>query len=102
MGGKIFEIYVDTGGTFTDCMAKDSHGRWIRRKVLSNGSLRGVIKEWLDCRTLTIEENWALDHDIIRGYQFCLLKRIYPKNSHQSPGVSKSVPMKRHPYSEPA
>lgn len=69
-----YEIYVDTGGTFTDCLGKDTEGNWTRRKVLSNGSLRGVVESWIDQKTLVIRENWGLEQDIIRGYQFQLLK----------------------------
>jgi 5-oxoprolinase (ATP-hydrolysing) len=70
----IYEIYVDTGGTFTDCLGRDPEGNWSRRKVLSNGSLRGVAESWIDRKTLVIHENWGLKQDIIRGYQFQLLK----------------------------
>ncbi len=73
MENRTYEIYVDTGGTFTDCIGRDPQGRWIRRKVLSNGSLRGVIEKWLDPKTLVITENWGLYNDIIRGYRFRLL-----------------------------
>ena len=68
-----YEIYVDTGGTFTDCLGKDPEGNWTRRKVLSNGSLRGVVESWIDQKTLVIRENWDLKQDILRGYQFQLL-----------------------------
>ena len=69
-----YEIYIDTGGTFTDCLGKDLEGNWTRRKVLSNGSLRGMVESWIDRKTLVIRENWDLKQDIIRGYQFQLLK----------------------------
>jgi 5-oxoprolinase (ATP-hydrolysing) len=69
-----YEIYVDTGGTFTDCLGRDLHGNWHRRKVLSNGSLRGMAESWIDRKTLLVTEHWNLHQDIIRGYQFRLLK----------------------------
>jgi len=69
-----YEIYVDTGGTFTDCLGRDPEGNWSRRKVLSNGSLRGVVESWIDQKTLMIRENWDLQRDILRGYQFQLLR----------------------------
>ncbi|SVB28121.1 uncharacterized protein METZ01_LOCUS180975, partial [marine metagenome] len=34
---------VDTGGTFTDCLAADPHGRTHRFKVLSSSCLRGTL-----------------------------------------------------------
>jgi 5-oxoprolinase (ATP-hydrolysing) len=70
-----YEIYVDTGGTFTDCLGRDHEGKWSRRKVLSNGSLRGVVENWIDQKTLVIRENWDLRQDILRDYQFQLLKQ---------------------------
>ncbi len=72
-----YDIYIDTGGTFTDCLGRDHEGRWYRRKVLSHGALRGLIKKWLSSNTLLIEHNWGLEKDIIRGYQFRLLKHIH-------------------------
>jgi 5-oxoprolinase (ATP-hydrolysing) len=72
-----FEIYVDTGGTFTDCIGRDPQGEWIRRKVLSNGSLRGMVEQWLDQKTLVVRENWGLQKDILRGYRFALLNHSH-------------------------
>ena len=86
-----YEIYVDTGGTFTDCLGRDPDGNWIRRKVLSNGSLRGVVKSWIDQKTLLISENWDLDQDIIRGYQFHLLKHKHEISFIQSFEPEKSI-----------
>ncbi len=39
-GERRWEIAVDTGGTFTDCVARDPRGRLRRVKVLSSGALR--------------------------------------------------------------
>lgn len=38
-----WEIGVDTGGTFTDCVARNSAGQTSRAKVLSTSALRGSI-----------------------------------------------------------
>ena len=40
-----WQIWIDTGGTFTDCMAVDPGGRLHRLKVLSSGALRDTIAE---------------------------------------------------------
>ena len=66
MDKRTYDIFVDTGGTFTDCIGLDPGGKWIRRKVLSNGSLRGVIEKWLDPKTLVISENWEIDEAEIK------------------------------------
>ena len=61
-------LYIDTGGTFTDCLARDPQGQWHRRKVLSNASLRGKIISQPASNQLHIEESWGLDKDILGGY----------------------------------
>lgn len=71
------QIFVDTGGTFTDCIARDSLGNEKRLKVLSNGTIRGTIGSWLDHRSFRIDESWKLTGDIIKGFQFKLLKHTH-------------------------
>ncbi|MCH8192390.1 MAG: hypothetical protein IIA65_00055, partial [Planctomycetes bacterium] len=41
MNEKTYNVTIDTGGTFTDCLAQTSGGAIVRRKVLSSGALRG-------------------------------------------------------------
>jgi len=38
-----WEVWVDTGGTFTDCLARDPDGGLRRAKVLSSSSLRATV-----------------------------------------------------------
>ena len=38
-----WDIWIDTGGTFTDCIARDPSGEFHRSKVLSSGALRDRI-----------------------------------------------------------
>ena len=66
-------LAIDTGGTFTDCLATDSHGQTHRRKVLSNGTLRGTVVEQLSPTTFRISTNWNLTRDVLRGYTFRFL-----------------------------
>ena len=40
----MWNIGVDTGGTFTDCVARHSDGRIARAKVLSTSAFRGVVR----------------------------------------------------------
>ena len=41
MGGKPTEFWIDVGGTFTDCLARDSDGALSRYKTLSSGKTKG-------------------------------------------------------------
>ena len=70
---KSYIISIDTGGTFTDCIASDSSGQILRRKVLSNSTLRGNIMRWEDTRTIHIDTDWQLSKDLLIGYSFRLL-----------------------------
>ncbi|HZY79165.1 MAG TPA: hydantoinase B/oxoprolinase family protein [Cyclobacteriaceae bacterium] len=63
-----WKIWVDTGGTFTDCIATDPEGRVSRLKVLSNGTLRGKVLTQLSADTLAVQINWPVQHDIYSGY----------------------------------
>ncbi len=69
-----YNFYADTGGTFTDCIAIDSSGKIYRKKVLSSGAVRGVVREWINGNTILIDENWDVSSGIIKGYDFRLLK----------------------------
>jgi len=77
MKNRNFQLFVDTGGTFTDCIGIDQHGKQYRRKVLSNSSLRGTIEKAVSATTFKIKESWNLGKDIISGFSFRLLKDGY-------------------------
>ncbi len=68
-----FQIAVDTGGTFTDCIALDPNGNTLTCKVLSNSTLRGSITEWIDDRTFFVQNSWLVKRDIFKQYRFKLL-----------------------------
>ena len=68
-----YRLYIDTGGTFTDCIAVTPNGKIIRKKILSNSRLRGTVKRVLSLNELEIDENWDIDADILGGYHFSLL-----------------------------
>lgn len=70
-----WNISIDTGGTFTDCLAIDSEGNERRVKVMSNSSLRGIVAEWRNQRFIKINENWDLPDQFIEGFSFSLLKK---------------------------
>jgi 5-oxoprolinase (ATP-hydrolysing) len=72
---KGLQVYVDTGGTFTDCLAVDPDGRERRAKVLSSAALRGRVVEVLGDRRLRIESAWSGPDDLVRGFGFRLLDR---------------------------
>ena len=50
----MWQVWIDTGGTFTDCLAVDPAGALHRAKVLSSGALRGRVVRMIDDRTLEV------------------------------------------------
>ena len=67
---KPWRIWIDTGGTFTDCLALDPSGELHRAKVLSSGALRGRLRRRIDARRLEIEQRWGVDDEFVRGFLF--------------------------------
>jgi 5-oxoprolinase (ATP-hydrolysing) len=74
---KSFQISVDTGGTFTDCIANDNFGVEYRCKILSNSSLRGEIIEQISDTKFKIKQSWFLRKDILKNYDFLLLDKPF-------------------------
>ncbi|MCS6968035.1 MAG: hydantoinase B/oxoprolinase family protein [Cytophagales bacterium] len=67
---RCWHFWVDTGGTFTDCIALDPYGRWHTCKVLSSGVVRGqvICAEGKACKV-----HFPFRQDIFQGYFFRLL-----------------------------
>jgi len=75
MSSASWKIWVDTGGTFTDCIAIDPQGQRHRVKVLSSSALRGTLRERLGPRSYRIDQEWSAPNDFITGFRFRLLDR---------------------------
>jgi len=73
-----WQIWIDTGGTFTDCLALDPQGEMHHTKVLSNSALRGTIVEVISPKRLRVRAKWDVPSDFIRGFQFSLLNVQHP------------------------
>ncbi len=68
-----WRVWIDTGGTFTDCLAVDPAGRCRRAKVLSSSALRGTIIERLDATRVRVRQKWDAPDDLVAGFAFRLL-----------------------------
>lgn len=69
----MWQIWIDTGGTFTDCLALSPTNEPKRIKVLSSSFLRGSILQKNPDGTYHIKTHWAFDTDLIVGYDFRLV-----------------------------
>ena len=74
----MYSLNIDTGGTFTDCIASTPDGRILRRKVLSSSSLRANIIRVISSREIEISSNWGVTSDLFTGYSFRLLEIDLP------------------------
>ena len=70
---KTFYISIDTGGTFTDCIATDNFGTEYRTKILSNSTIRGEVIEQISGSKFKIKQTWFLKRDILKDYLFLIL-----------------------------
>ncbi|HEV7672389.1 MAG TPA: hydantoinase/oxoprolinase family protein [Thermoanaerobaculia bacterium] len=70
-----WQLWVDTGGTFTDCIAVSPAGEIRRVKVLSSSALRGRFAARLGGRGLRIEGLPELPAGFFRGFAFRPLLR---------------------------
>jgi 5-oxoprolinase (ATP-hydrolysing) len=71
-----WQMWVDTGGTFTDCIAVGSSGTRRHVKVLSTSALRGWVEEQVTSTRLRVREKWSAPPDFVRGFRFELLGEI--------------------------
>ena len=87
---KPWQIWIDTGGTFTDCIAIDPQGKTNRLKVLSNSVLRGRIIQQKG-NTLYVELSWPVREDIFPGYQATILSTKTITEKIESVDIEKST-----------
>jgi len=82
----VWRIWIDTGGTFTDCLAVDPGGRLHRAKVLSTSALRGRVAERLGPATLRIEAGWSVPDGFLHGFKLRLLHEETARKVTQQTG----------------
>lgn len=65
--GEVWQIWTDTGGTFTDCVAVTASGRLERAKVLSSGRVRATVSRVEASNRVTLDADWHLPAGFFRG-----------------------------------
>jgi 5-oxoprolinase (ATP-hydrolysing) len=68
-----WQIWIDTGGTFTDCVAVDPEGRTRSCKVLSSGALRDRIERVDDAGRVYLRGANSLPSAFLAGFSLSLL-----------------------------
>ncbi len=86
-----WKIWVDTGGTFTDCIAHTPGGEIIRLKVLSSGVMKGQVIERVDSKRIFVQLNWPVQKDIFKDFLITFSRNPKQKIKIRSAGISQSV-----------
>jgi 5-oxoprolinase (ATP-hydrolysing) len=73
LNGTSWQVWIDTGGTFTDCVAVDPSGRPRSCKVLSSGALRDVIDRIDDAGRVHLRGGSSLPAGFLTGLSLSLL-----------------------------
>ncbi len=71
----MWRLCIDTGGTFTDCLAWDPQGVVHRVKVLSSSGLRGRVVRVLGPKMIQLKVGWSGPDDLVAGCRFVRLGR---------------------------
>ena len=69
-----WQIWIDTGGTFSDCIAISPDGKMIRVKVLSSAAIRGTFLRRVSPGVFAIRHNWRFSGNPLLGFSGCLLQ----------------------------
>ena len=62
-----WQVWVDTGGTFTDCIGVAPDGSVRRAKVLSSSRLRGVVVDLIDRTSMRVDARWGGHPGLVEG-----------------------------------
>lgn len=62
-----WQINIDTGGTFTDCLGVDPQGKRHRLKVLSSGLIKAQVEQ-AEGNKLQLRLSYALRDNLLAGY----------------------------------
>lgn len=79
MASNSWHIWIDTGGTFTDCIGIDPTGAMHKVKVLSSSALRGSVVKTVKANRFIIEQEWDAPPHFIEGFRLNLLGVTHPE-----------------------
>ncbi|MEM7052287.1 MAG: hydantoinase/oxoprolinase family protein [Acidobacteriota bacterium] len=67
---RLWRLWIDTGGTFTDCLAESPQGERWRAKVLSSSALRATVVAAEGARRVRLAPfSRTLPDDFLRGFE---------------------------------
>lgn len=73
MSDRAWEFWIDVGGTFTDCLARDPSGRIRVHKLLSSGVYRGRVESGSTANVVRCNDRRGDPDRFFEGYSLTLL-----------------------------
>ena len=70
-----WKLYIDTGGTFTDCIAYDPEGNIHRQKVLSSSAIRGSAEGGSSQSKIKINLSEGVPDGFFKGCELSILNQ---------------------------
>jgi 5-oxoprolinase (ATP-hydrolysing) len=81
-----WKIWIDTGGTFTDCIGINPAGELRRLKILSSSVIKAEVKAIMPNNGLAVEANLHTAADIFKNFSVRLPdEKISLKIHHTNP-----------------
>lgn len=93
---NFWKLWIDTGGTFTDCLALSRDGQFKRVKVLSTGRLRAAVVGNPKPKTYRLAASWNFPPQFLDGTSLQLIDRpkvVRKILSHQSNEIALDLPL---------
>ncbi len=90
-----WQLWIDTGGTFTDCIAIDPRGKTKRLKILSSSVLRGKVIDRIDAHTIKLEISWSVNKDIFRNFELRIVGQAFKSKIESVDPVTNTVRLAR-------
>ncbi len=88
---KKWKIWVDTGGTFTDCLAETPEGVVKRVKVLSSSKLRGKAIQKKGSNNFKLDAAFSVGTPILQGYELKFLGQVHVPITVATFDVTQSI-----------
>ena len=85
-----WKISIDTGGTFTDCIAQTPLGETKYLKILSSSVIRVRIDNWLSDYVVKISGSWPVEQNVFKNFSLRLLNKKTESFTIQSVDIVKS------------
>jgi 5-oxoprolinase (ATP-hydrolysing) len=95
-----WQIWIDTGGTFTDCIAIDPNKNFKRLKVLSSSVLRGKVVKKISATSFQVELHWPIAKDIFNGFEWKVVGKENVKRKILSIDLTQSIVTINKPIQE--